>query len=112
MAASNPNFTVAGSSSGAPAAPSSSAPRKKKSRGSRKKKNRRKSFAIANDEMDHDDAMSASMVAPSQSFYGQRRNSSNTSIDSENLLDHRYVSSVLFRTSPALLVLSFLARVC
>lgn len=90
MAAPNANFTVAGSSSAAPAEPSSSAPRKKKSRGSRKKKSRRKSFAITNDELDHDEAISTSIAAPSQSFYAQRHNMSNTSIESENLLDHRY----------------------
>lgn len=97
MAAPNPLFTVAGSSSGAPAVPASIAPKKKKNRGSRKKKNRRKSFALNNDDMDHDEAISSSIAAPSQGFYGQHHNLSGTSIDSENLLDHRYVSSVFVR---------------
>lgn len=93
MAGPNPNTNVAGPSSGTPAGPSSDAPRKKKGhRGSknRKKRDRRKSFAITNEEINHDEAMSTSIAATSQSFYGQRHNLSGTSIDSETLLDHRY----------------------
>lgn len=94
MAAPASGFNVPGSSSGAPAGSSSTATRKKKSRaGTRKKKrDRRKSFALTNDETEHDDGMSTSIAGQSQSFYGQRHNLSNTSIDSETLLDHRYES--------------------
>lgn len=94
MAAPASNFTVPGSSSAAPAAPSSNAPKKRKHRSSklRRKRDRRKSFAITNDDMNHDEGISSSMAAPSQSFYGQRHNLSGTSIESEALLDHRYSS--------------------
>lgn len=46
---------------------------------------------MPNDEIDEDDVISTSMAPTSQSFYGQRHNLSGTSIDSENLLDHRYI---------------------
>lgn len=102
MAAQNPTFTTAGASSGAPV-PSSSTGNPRKRRGhrggkSKKKKGRRTSFAIPNDEIDTDDVISTSMAPTSQSFYGQRHNLSGTSIDSENLLDHRYSFLVFFPT--------------
>ncbi|KAJ4396871.1 CorA metal ion transporter [Gnomoniopsis smithogilvyi] len=92
MAAPNPGSSFNVPSSGAPVGPSSSsAPKKRKGHraGKKKKRDRRKSFAITNDEMHHDEGMSSSMANPSQSFYGQRHNLSGTSIDSETLLDHR-----------------------
>lgn len=92
MAAPNPGSSFNIASSAAPAGPSTNAPKKRKGHraGKKKKRDRRKSFAITNDEMNHDEGMSSSMANPSQSFYGQRHNLSGTSIDSETLLDHRY----------------------
>lgn len=92
MAAPNPGSSFNIASSAAPAGPSTNAPKKRKGHraGKKKKRDRRKSFAITNDELNHDEGMSSSMANPSQSFYGQRHNLSGTSIDSETLLDHRY----------------------
>lgn len=76
----------------APAGSSTNAPKKRKGHraGKKKKKNnRRQSFAITNDEMNHDEGMSSSMANHSQSFYGQPHNLSGTSIESATLLDHR-----------------------
>ncbi|CAN8099336.1 unnamed protein product [Discula destructiva] len=91
MAATNPGSGFNVPSSAAPAGLSASAPKKRKGHraGKKKKKNRRPSFAINNDEMNHDEGMSSSMANHGQSFYGQRHNLSGTSIDSATLLDHR-----------------------
>ncbi|GJC92484.1 CorA-like Mg2+ transporter [Colletotrichum higginsianum] len=82
-----------------PATPSSNAdrtdpngqhqqPRRRKNHrgGAKKKRNRRKSFAVLPEES-HDEAPDP---APErEDFYRQRTNLSNTSIESEALLDHR-----------------------
>lgn len=98
MAAPDPGFNLHGSSSGAAPAASASATsaqkKKKRSSKAKKRRSRRKSFVITNDDMDREEGMSSTMAAPSQSFYNQR-NLSGTSIDSETLLDHRYVFGTL-----------------
>lgn len=100
MAAPAPDaFGIPGSASGSTAAagPSSNAPRKKKThRGKKgkKKKDRRMSFAVAADEMARDEAASTAVDAQSQPFYDQGHNLSGTSLDSEALLDHRFVLSI------------------
>ncbi|KXH65871.1 CorA-like Mg2+ transporter [Colletotrichum salicis] len=63
-------------------------PRRRKNHrgGAKKKRNRRKSFAVLAEES-HDEAQA---TAPERDdFYRQRTNLSNTSIDSQELLDHR-----------------------
>jgi magnesium transporter len=84
--------------SSAAAGPSSGAPaKKKKHRGGKKKRNRRQSFAAGADigtgDM-HDErpsltTMGGSHARGSSSFYRQHGNLSNTSLESEALLDHR-----------------------
>jgi len=71
--------------------------RKKSHRGSKKKRNRRQSFAAASDDGSGLPEASQSRAevhvqggARSNSFYRLQRNLSNTSIESETLLDHRY----------------------
>ncbi|KAK7739288.1 CorA metal ion transporter [Diaporthe eres] len=69
---------------------SNAAPTKKKKthRGTKgkRKKDRRKSFAVHNDDMNQDEP--ATTGPHPSSFYAQDRNLSNTSLDSEALLDH------------------------
>lgn len=83
-------------SSNAPsqAGQSSRAPRKRKNhRGGKKKRSRRKSFAISQDDVPHDEdtIQDPALDAARQEFYRMHgRSFSNTSIDSEVLLDHRY----------------------
>lgn len=76
-----------------PPSSSSHAPRRRKNhRAGRKKNARRKSFAVPLDEIAHDSANSEGLDEMRQSFYSRpSRNLSNTSIDSETLLDHRWV---------------------
>ena len=83
------------------------APRKKRSqKGAKKKRNRRQSFAAPSDDGAGLPEASQSRVevqvqsgTRSNSFYRLQRNLSNTSIESETLLDHRYgLSNSLFRT--------------
>jgi magnesium transporter len=63
----------------------SKARKRKGHRGGRKKRTRRKSFAAMDDD-EHDEAREAS----GEGFFNlPRANLSNTSIDSETLLDHR-----------------------
>jgi magnesium transporter len=63
----------------------SKARKRKGHRGGRKKRTRRKSFAALDDD-EHDEAREAS----GEGFFNlPRANLSNTSIDSETLLDHR-----------------------
>ncbi|GJC80244.1 putative metal ion transporter C17A12.14 [Colletotrichum liriopes] len=63
-------------------------PRRRKNHrgGAKKKRNRRKSFAVLPEES-HDEA--AAPAPEREGFYRQRTNLSNTSIESEALLDHR-----------------------
>lgn len=97
MAAPGPNpFDIPGSASGSAAATAAAAgpsSRKKKThRGKKgKKKHRRMSFATTTDEMAQDEAVSSAVAPHPQTLYSQRRNDSGTSLDSEALLDHRYV---------------------
>ncbi|KAH6643849.1 hypothetical protein C7974DRAFT_7848 [Boeremia exigua] len=77
---------------------SSAAGKKKKHRGGKKRRNRRQSFA-ANADLGHDDGSGDRPTLEdiaahgnsrgSTSFYGLSRNLSNTSLESEALLDHR-----------------------
>ena len=76
-------------------------PKKRKHRGGKKKRNRRQSFAAASEDstvaslagdIGENGAGSSHMVFPQRQFYrlGQQIGSnSNTSLDSEALLDHR-----------------------
>lgn len=75
------------------------APRKKRNhRGGKKKRNRRQSFAAPSDDGSGllETSQSRGEVhvergpRPRPSFYRLQRNLSNTSIESETLLDHRY----------------------
>lgn len=106
MAAPGPNpFHIPGSASGSAAAagPSSNAPKKKKThRGKKgkKKKDRRMSFAVPADEMTQDEAATTAVDPHAQTFYNQGSNPSGTSLDSEALLDHRYVLSSGGRAAP------------
>ena len=79
---------AAATSSGAQQAAKKSNNRKRKGhRGGKKKRSRRKSFALLHDD-EHDDVDRD----PGEGFYSQPAgNLSGTSIDSEALLDHRYV---------------------
>lgn len=64
----------------------SKARKRKGHRGGRKKRTRRKSFAALDDDDDHDEDREAT----GEGFFNlPRANLSNTSIDSEALLDHR-----------------------
>lgn len=88
-----------------PAAAQGAARKKRSHRGGKKKRNRRQSFAAPLDDGSGLPEASQSRaevhlqsVARSNSFYRLRHNLSNTSIESETLLDHRYgLSSSFFR---------------
>jgi magnesium transporter len=96
---SRPSGPTLGNVSGAPASGSSSAVgKKKKHRGGKKRRNRRQSFAASADMGHGDDTEGRPSLADiaghgnsrgSTSFYGLSRNLSNTSLESEALLDHR-----------------------
>lgn len=94
MAAPNPGSSFSVPQPSAAATTSTNAPKKRKGhRAGKKRKNRTKSFAITNDEMNHDEGMSSSLANHSQSFYGQPHNNlSGTSLESSTLLDHRLVA--------------------
>lgn len=80
-----------------------SAPRKKRNhRGGKKKRPRRQSFAVTDEEGSrmlenpHDSRSGQSQSAARSSFYRiQGSNLSNTSLESEALLDHRLVATPL-----------------
>lgn len=88
-----------------PAAAQGAARRKKSHRGGKKKRNRRQSFAAPSDDGSGLPETSQSRAevhvqsgTRSNSFYRLQRNLSNTSIESQTLLDHRYgLSNCLFR---------------
>jgi hypothetical protein len=88
-----------------PAAAQGAARRKRSQRGGKKKRNRRQSFAAPSDDGSGLPEASQSRVevhvqgvARSNSYYRLQRNLSNTSIESETLLDHRYdLSNSFFR---------------
>jgi magnesium transporter len=85
---------VTGSSStptAAPPTPSTSTRRRKNHRGGKKKKTRRKSFLVPADDETQDGLNSEEgLDGARNAFYSRHdRNLSNTSIDSETLLDHR-----------------------
>lgn len=74
----------------APSSSSHAARRRKNHRGGKKKRSRRKSFALPIDELAQDSANSEALDEVRESFYSRPgRNLSNTSIESEALLDHR-----------------------
>ena len=81
--------------------------RKRSHRGGKKKRNRRQSFAAPSDDGSGLPEASQSRVdvhiqgvARSNSFYRLQQNLSNTSIESETLLDHRYdLYNYLLQTS-------------
>ncbi|KAL1879935.1 hypothetical protein VTK73DRAFT_6631 [Phialemonium thermophilum] len=81
----------AASSASVQSAPQVQHARKRKGhRGGKKKKPRRKSFAVAPDEMAEDTLQSEGLGDGRENFYSAPGNSfSNTSLDSEALLDHR-----------------------
>lgn len=63
---------------------------KKSHRGGKKKRSRRKSFVAEPEDMPEDGVSQPSVNAARETFYSLHgRNMSNTSIDSEALLDHR-----------------------
>ncbi|KAK5658832.1 hypothetical protein OQA88_1644 [Cercophora sp. LCS_1] len=76
--------------------------RRKNHRGGKKKKARRKSFALQPDDIAQDPLNSESLADESQNFYS-RRNLSNTSLDSEALLDHREQQPFLRPRRPSML---------
>jgi magnesium transporter len=80
-----------------PAGPGLSRKKRKDHRGGKKKRNRRQSFAAPSDDgsglleiSQSRDDMQARSAARSSFYRLKGRNISNTSIDSETLLDHRY----------------------
>jgi magnesium transporter len=81
-----------------PAAAQGAIRKKRSHRGGKKKRNRRQSFAVPSDDGSGlpETSQSRGEVhvqsgARSNSFYRLQRNLSNTSFESETLLDHRYV---------------------
>ncbi|KAI0842941.1 cora-domain-containing protein [Hypoxylon sp. FL0890] len=68
---------------------STPAPKKKHRAGRKHKKSRRKSFAAASEDAQGEDLPPSSHSGDRSGFYMHGRNLSNTSIDSEVLLDHR-----------------------
>ena len=89
-----PTSVPAGASSTGPKPPGqkSSNRKRKGHRGGKKKRSRRKSFAILHEDS-HDEGQSSV-----DGFYQQTQgNLSGTSIDSEALLDHRYVILTLVK---------------
>ena len=103
MAPGEPSRPSGGNVPGAPASQqvagsSSAVGKKKKHRGGKKRRNRRQSFAASADMGHDDDTEGRPSLADiaghgnsrgSTSFYGLSRNLSNTSLESEALLDHR-----------------------
>ena len=92
-----PLVNVSGDSQQQAVGTSSAVGKKKKHRGGKKRRNRRQSFA-ANADLGHDgsderptleDIAGHGNSRGSTSFYGLSRNLSNTSLESEALLDHR-----------------------
>lgn len=82
--------------------PPTHTPRKRKNhRGGKKKRTtRRKSFAVTHDDMrqDDDSLPDPALSAARDDFYSLHgRSLSNTSIDSEDLLDHRYENLAFHR---------------
>jgi hypothetical protein len=83
-------FGAGPSAAQAQASPVATPRRRKGHRGGKKKKARRKSFAAPPD--DNHDELTSEMGAAREGFYSRPgQNLSNTSIDSETLLDHRCV---------------------
>ena len=97
---------VASDSTSAQALPGSTTRKRKGHRGGKKKRrDRRKSFATPLDEMTDDALHNEGLDEVRDNFFSVRQNNfSNTSIDSEGLLDHRYASP-LTRTSTVALSL-------
>lgn len=78
-------------------------PRKRKNhRGGKKKKSRRKSFAATAEELAQDGLVSEDLEEAREGFYS-RPNLSNTSIDSEALLDHREQQPFLRARRPSIM---------
>ncbi|KAK3328859.1 hypothetical protein B0H66DRAFT_4190 [Apodospora peruviana] len=82
--------------------------RRKNHRGGKKKKtNRRKSFAAPPDELTQDGMNSEGLDVVDEGFYSRPgRNLSNTSLDSEALLDHREQQSFLRPRRPSIMAAS------
>ncbi|KAI1333287.1 cora-domain-containing protein [Xylariaceae sp. FL0255] len=70
--------------SASPAPPGTQSSKKKHRAGRKHKRSRRKSFAVPPDEL-----VPSNNASATSHFYAHARNSSNTSLDSEALLDHR-----------------------
>lgn len=78
--------------------------RRKNHRGGKKKKSRRKSFVVPSDDLGHDSLQSGDLEEIRENFYAQHGgNNSQTSIDSEALLDHREQNPFLRPRRPSTL---------
>ncbi|KAK3942724.1 hypothetical protein QBC46DRAFT_66448 [Diplogelasinospora grovesii] len=100
---------ITGSSStptAAPPTPSTSTRRRKNHRGGKKKKTRRKSFLVPADDETQDGLNSEEgLDGARNAFYSRHdRNLSNTSIDSETLLDHREQQPFLRPRRPSVML--------
>ena len=81
------------------------APKKRKHRGAKKKRNRRQSFAAPSEATDASEMATeqrpslldapSTQSAPRPAFYRLGQNHSNTSLDSDVLMDHRWVNQRL-----------------
>lgn len=97
--------SVSGPASG-PASHSQAVPprRRKNHRGGKKKKSRRKSFVGPSDELGHDSLEAGELDEIRENFYANGgRNASQTSLDSEVLLDHREQNHFLRPRRPSTL---------
>ncbi|OIW34452.1 cora-domain-containing protein [Coniochaeta ligniaria NRRL 30616] len=78
--------------------------RRKNHRGGKKKKSRRKSFVAPSDDLGHDSLQAGDLEEIRENFYAQRGgNNSQTSLESEVLLDHREQNPFLRPRRPSTL---------
>ncbi|KAB5551315.1 hypothetical protein GE09DRAFT_1125738 [Coniochaeta sp. 2T2.1] len=81
--------------------------RRKNHRGGKKKKTRRKSFVVPSDDLGHDSLQSGDLEEIRENFYAHGAgNHSQTSLDSEALLDHREQNPFLRPRRPSTLPVS------
>ncbi|KAI1769738.1 cora-domain-containing protein [Hypoxylon cercidicola] len=85
----DPSYSLAGPSTSSNVQGSSNQTKKKHRAGRKHKKSRRKSFAAPSGSMPGEGLPQPGHAAKGDGFYMRGRNLSNTSIDSEALLDHR-----------------------
>ncbi|KAK3498443.1 hypothetical protein B0T13DRAFT_263267 [Neurospora crassa] len=94
-----------GPSAGQPPQNQPSRRRKNHRAGKKKKKNRRTSFGVTSEDMAQERMNDKALAEARNGFYSQPRNNfSNTSIDSEALLDHREQQPFLRPRRPSMLV--------